>query len=290
MQLDIFDHSRDVMLRNDVLDALQRLDAAGARSAWHQLEQAYPSDGAVVPLAALIGALEQRSEAPFATHEAAHHAVRALADSILPTAQRLFGDGPGAEWMLPLWRLVAQRAAALPFRATHGEEHAAALWLRARDWQAAAQAVAGIESWRRIPAPLAWMVQARWPTEGLDAVWPLLVELAWLAPARFGAVVQGLGDPLLDRLRRQFDAEFEGRGDAGDLAWFPAWLLTQKASLARLLGAAQPSASSEPEQAMRLMVEIIGLERQGRQHELPAHRRRLRALHEGLYGAYMKTR
>jgi hypothetical protein len=96
------------------------------------------------------------------------------------------------------------------------------------------------------------MVQARWPTEGLDAVWSLLVELAWLAPARFGAVVQGLGDPLLDRLRRQFDAEFEGRGDAGDLAWFPAWLLTQKAGLARLLGAAQPSASSEPEQAIAI--------------------------------------
>lgn len=33
MQLDLFDHSRDLMLRNDVLDALLRHDAAAARAA-----------------------------------------------------------------------------------------------------------------------------------------------------------------------------------------------------------------------------------------------------------------
>jgi hypothetical protein len=33
MQLDIFNDSRDVMLRNDVLSALQQYDAAGARRA-----------------------------------------------------------------------------------------------------------------------------------------------------------------------------------------------------------------------------------------------------------------
>src|SRR5438093_269599 len=83
------------------------------------------------------------------------------------------------------------------------------------------------------------MAQARWHLEGLDAVWPLLAELAWLAPTRFGAVTQGLADPLLDRLRRQFETDFEGRSDGGDLAWFPAWLLTRKSGLARLLSAAQ---------------------------------------------------
>jgi len=33
MQFDIFDHSRDVMLRNDVIDALARRDGLAARSA-----------------------------------------------------------------------------------------------------------------------------------------------------------------------------------------------------------------------------------------------------------------
>ena len=290
MQLDIFDHSRDVMLRNDVLDALKHFDAAAAHAAWHRLDQAYPSDGTLAPSAKLIDVLEQRTDARFADHEAAHEAVRGLTTSVLPAARLLFGGAGGAEWLLPLWRLAAQRASHLPFRAPQAEEHAAALWLQARDWRAAADSVARIESWRRIPAPLGWMAQARYRIDGLDVVWPLLAELAWLAPARFGAVEQALGDPLVDKLRKQFDASFEGSGDSTDLAWFPAWLLTQSSGLARLLGAAQPSGGSEPEQAMRVLVEIIGLERQGRQHEVIGHRRRLRGLHEALYCAYMSTR
>jgi hypothetical protein len=68
------------------------------------------------------------------------------------------------------------------------------------------------------------MVQARLRLEGLDATWPLLAELAWLAPARLAEVLPSAGDPLLDKLSRQFAAEFDGRADVADLAWFPAWL------------------------------------------------------------------
>jgi len=75
-----------------------------------------------------------------------------------------------------------------------------------------------------IPVPLGWMVQARLRLEGLDATWPLLAELAWLAPARLAEVLPSAGDPLLDKLSRQFAAEFDGRADVADLAWFPAWL------------------------------------------------------------------
>jgi len=66
----------------------------------------------------------------------------------------------------------------LPFCADASEHHAAALWLRAGDWAAAREAVELIEAWRRIPAPLAWMAEARYRTEGLEAAWPLLTELA----------------------------------------------------------------------------------------------------------------
>lgn len=48
MQLDIFSDSRDVMLRNDVLSALQRYDAAGARRALQALANEYPDDVAQV--------------------------------------------------------------------------------------------------------------------------------------------------------------------------------------------------------------------------------------------------
>ena len=46
----------------------------------------------------------------------------------------------------------------------------------------------------------------------------------------------------------------------------------------------------EPEQAMRVLLEMLGLERQGRQREVIEHRKTLRGLHSGLYAAYLATR
>ncbi|MGF6301181.1 MULTISPECIES: hypothetical protein [Paraburkholderia] len=99
------------------------------------------------------------------------------------------------------------------------------LWLLAGDRAAAIEAVEAIESWSRIPAPLAWMTEARYRAAGLDAAWPLLAQLAWLAPARFVALLPALGDASLDALRQRFDAEFPGTGEVDDYSWFPAWLL-----------------------------------------------------------------
>jgi hypothetical protein len=50
------------------------------------------------------------------------------------------------------------------------------LWLRAGNAAAARDAVATIASWRRTPAPLAWMAEAVHRGDGLDAAWPLLAE------------------------------------------------------------------------------------------------------------------
>jgi hypothetical protein len=75
-----------------------------------------------------------------------------------------------------------------------------------------------------------------------------------------------------------------------DLAWFPAWVLTERAGLARWLGEAQPSRDSAPERVMRLLIELIGLERQGRHHNVIERRKALRDMHPILYGAYMKSR
>ena len=290
VQLDIFDHSHDVMLRNDLIGALQRFDVAAVRMALQRLERDFPADATLTPASVLLRALECRTEAHFTHCDEAREAVGILSETIQPAAMKVLGDGPGSEWAMPLWSSAAKRASSLPYSPSHPDIHCAALWLKARDWCAVATALESIESWRRIPVSLAWMVQARMRLEGLDATWPLLAELAWLAPARLAEALPLLSDPLLDKLSRQFAAEFDGRGDAGDLAWFPAWLLTQKSALARLLGAAQPSGHREPEQVMRFLVECIGLERQGRQQDLIAARKRLRGLHPGLYDTYMSTR
>lgn len=289
MQLDIFSDSRDVMLRNEVLHALERHDAAAAGSAWQALHDEFPHDDALAALAVLIGALDAHGSAAFESHDALREARQRLRAEVVPAAQRLFG-ADAAAWLAPLWRDAARRAARLPFRAACSDDHAALLWLLGGDWPAAAGAVAGIESWRRIPAPLGWMAEARHRIDGLDAVWPLLAELAWLAPARFGELAARLADASLDKLLRRFDASFEGDGGSADLAWWPAWALTEKAGLARLMGAAEPCRDEAPEQAARLLVMLLGLERQGRHHELIERRKSLRDLHPGLWRAYMKTR
>lgn len=134
------------------------------------------------------------------------------------------------------------------------------------------------------------MVQARLHTMGLQASWGLLAELAWLSPQRVDELVTHATDPALQRLLSQFQADFEGLGGADDLAWFPAWLLTERPKLAASLTLAQPGLFSAPEQAMRVLIELLGLERQGRQNDVITHRKGLRDLSEPLYRIYMRTR
>jgi hypothetical protein len=290
MQLDIFADSRDVMLRNDVLDALHRQHPGDAREGWQKLADEFPDDGSLSGLAILIEVIEQGVAMPFTGHATLAAACSRLNDEVEPAARRLLGEVAGRAWMVPWWRGVAQRAAGVPFRVDVCDHHAAPVWLRAGDWEAARHAVEGIVSWRRIPVPLAWMAEARYHADGLESVWPLLTELAWLSPGRFAALPQRLGDASLGVLRRKFDANFDGSGQTADLAWFPAWVLTEKPGLAPLLREAQPSRQTAPERATRLLLQILSLERQGSQHELVERRRALRDLHAGLYVAYMRTR
>ncbi len=67
-------------------------------------------------------------------------------------------------------------------------------------------------------------------------------------------------------------------------------MLTERPSLAEYLAQAQASQHSDPEKAMRVLVELLGLERQGRHHDVIERRKTLRGLHASLYAAYMASR
>jgi hypothetical protein len=312
-QLDIFEDSRDVMLRNDLLHALSRRDAAAARSAWRLFADEYPRDPVLAQLAVLVAAIERPRPAPFAAGTELHPARKVLVMDIEPAARRAFGAATGPSWVKPLWADLARAAVRLAFDTASPQDHAAPLWLHAGDAAAARKAVAAIESWRRIPAPLAWMTEACYRVDGLDAAWPLLTELAWLSALRFAELTERLADPLLDSLRKRFDAGFDASADDGvdrqrsanndgdddpsgnasadlDLQWFPAWLLTDKPALATRLELAQPGRHTAAEQGLRLMLELLRLEHQGRQRDLIERRRTLRSLSPALFAAYMKSR
>ena len=290
MQLDFFNDSHSVTLRNDVILALLRCDVPAAKLAWKTLSKHFPQDDCLGALMMLMEALAERTSSPFQTHAALRNERLALQNTITPGALHGLGRTEALPWLRQRWQALAQRATALPYRAEHLEDHAAPLWLQAGQWQAAADAVAGIESWRRIPAPLSWMLHARLKLQGLQANWGLLTEMAWMSPQRLVDVMAQVDDPILQSLVTQFELHFDGAGDISDLAWFPAWVLTQLPALASALTKAQASQHTAPEQALRVLLELLGLERQGRQRDVIERRKALRGLHAGLYSAYMASR
>jgi hypothetical protein len=288
MQLDLFLHSRDVMLRNDAIAALRRRDEEGAPSALDALAAAYPHDASLPPLKILEKSLFARP-VRFASHDEALDALSAMDGELVPAAHAVFGADEALEWLRPVWRALAQAASGLAFDARRAQAHAAFMLVRAGDWESAEAQVAAIPSWRRIPAPLAWTAEARCGRAGLDAAWCLLAELAWIAPERFGTLAHRLDAPLLTRLLARFESGFESEGEC-DLAWFPAWVLVEEPALAALLRETQPCNGAAPERAARLVMSLLALERQGRHAELVRERKRLRDLHAGLFARYMATR
>ena len=63
-QLDIFVEQPCLMLRNDVLEQLQRRDAAAARTALKLLAGEYPDDAALPAMTVLVRELEGGDSAP----------------------------------------------------------------------------------------------------------------------------------------------------------------------------------------------------------------------------------
>ncbi|WP_438391712.1 hypothetical protein [Caballeronia sp. DA-9] len=289
-QLDIFDNSRDVMLRNDVIGALQQDDPAASGRLLFALVAEYPDDRRIVSLQMMLLALEEDTATPFADHAVAAAARDRLLSRFEAAAVELLGQREASAWLARRWKEMACRTASLSFRPELGDCHAAPFWLRAGDWTSAIDAAGRIESWRRIPAPLAWMSEATYRLNGMEAAWPMMAELAWLSPERLDSLARSLADPSLDALLGRFNATFDGDGDTSDLCWFPAWALVEKTGLARWLAQAQPSRQLAPERAMRLILDLLNLERQGRHHELVERRKVLRDLSPPLYATYMKTR
>jgi hypothetical protein len=290
-QFDIFDDSRDVMLRNDVLHALAQRDGPAAAAAHRALRAEFPGDDRLPAMQVLIDTLGAGEPPRFTRYDEAQVAVAIVQGTVVPAARTVWpAEADARAWLSPVWAALARSAAALPFDASLPELHAAALWLQAGRAADALAAARTIESWRRVPQPLAWVAEATWRAEGLDVTWPLIAELSWLDPTRLGEVIGKVADPLMTRLQRAFDDRFDAGDDPGGLAWLPAWVLTDKPALAGVLSTAEPGQQSLPEQGFRLMLALLELERQGRHAAVIERRKRLLALHPGLFRAYMTSR
>lgn len=199
MQLDLFAHSRDVMLRNDVIAALRRRDAVAGREALAILAAEFPRDSWLTPTAALLKTLVASPER-FRDHNEAADAVHSMETVVVPSVNLVFGAKEARDWLASTWRSLASSAAGLSYSLERPHTHAAFISLQGGDWAAVENEVAAIPSWRRIPVPLAWMAEARLGRSGLESAWCLLAELAWIDAARFSTLVRRLEAPALREL------------------------------------------------------------------------------------------
>lgn len=293
-QLDLFDDGRDVGLRNDLAQALLDGDPVAAQRSADTLQAEFGADTVLPPAALLIENLHWRqSLAADSSLEATQvlHARQHLEGPVTAAAHALFGAHEAPPWLQGQWCWLATLAAPIGWHPAHAEAHAAGLYLHGQAWPQAAAAVASIGSWRRIPVPLLWMTQARWRGEGADVAWPLLAEALWLAPARAAALLPALADTRLSRLVARFEEHFDpAAAAAAEWAWLPAFALVDQPLLAGPLEKAKPPTDSAAGQAFSTVMALLRLERQGRHHEIIAHRARLQALSITLFAAYMATR
>jgi hypothetical protein len=288
MQLDIFADSRDVMLRSDVVAALRAHDGLLVRRTLDALAAEYPHDSLLAPLKVLLDALVSTRPACL-DHQTAIDTYQRMETVVVPMAVRVFGERDASDWLAPMWRSLAHAAASLPYSPQIPKVHAAPMLLRAREWTMAEDTIAKIPSWRRVPMPLAWMAETRHALGGIEAAWPLLLELSWLKASDFGELAQRLDSQVLDRLLRTFQATIAAEGDT-DLTWFAAWLLIAEPATVAILRQTQRGRDSLPERTARLIADLLGLERQGRHAEVLELRKKLRNLHTELFALYMLSR
>jgi hypothetical protein len=287
MQLDLFEHSRDVMLRNQAIEAARDYGANALSDAIAMLATECAGDPLLPALEKLLQRLRV-AVTPGLVRAPALEILRSTEESVA-AARRVFGNSADA-WLAPLWAELAASIANLAFDPGCETLHSAPLLLRARRWSEASASVGTIASWRRQPVPLAWKVEADFRIFGLSAAWPLLSELSWMAPLRAAPLAAALQNPGLDELLRRFEAEFEGDGEPGDFAWFPAWALIAQPQWAAATGLAQPGANTPAERCARQLLNLLALERRGLHAKLIEGRRKLRDINASLFELYMRSR
>lgn len=287
MQLDLFEHSRDVTYRNAVIDALACRNASAAARAIGDLTAEYPADSMLSEFNLLCERLTVRVRAPL--NRATVGEILRATEASIGGAQRVFG-GEAESWLSPFWAELAAATTDLPFDARDEVLHAAPFYLRAGKWVDATTCIESIPSWRRQPAPLAWRIEATARMAGVDQIWPLLAELSWMAPHRAETLIEQLNMEELTKPVRRFHIEFDGENKVSEFAWFPAWVLIEHPQLADRFRAAQAGADTPAERCARLVLSLLALERQGRHDMLFDVRKKLRDTHGMLFERYMQSR
>ena len=289
-QLDLFLHSRAVVLANDVIAALLARDAVGAAECLDRLCAEEPGHRVRKALETLCHTL---GEWPFPSTNPAEiaEAIRRLKTDVYPAALAAMGD-KATEFMRPLWRDLAQAASAHDYDAAFPQSYSAALYLRCGDAEAAAAAAQAVARHDDNVDALHWLAVARYRMEGLAACRIPLMRLALLGPERLPGALSEIDDPLLNRDWRAFHAacHWLDPEDQTVGAWFPAWHLVEHPGIRIDCGDSQTLPATRAAQTFLVITRLLELEKHGYSTALVSARSRLRDLDPDMFAFYMARR
>lgn len=265
-QMDIFFDNPVVALVNGLAHALAARDAVQAARQLERLHAMEPNHPDLPSFERLLDALSHAGR-PIVDCRAELEFIGAIA----PEAWRLLG-ARARDLLVPLWRHLAEALRSMPYSPEMPMLHASHAWSEAQAWDEVRASVLGEPSWWRHP-PLALRlvesgVRRRRRAEALSA-W---FQLCWHAPERAPEALESLRFPEVHALWQRFEEEAvveekeakpeplgAARGQpALTAADFPAWLLLDEPSLARVLPAELPVGASAGEQHYRLVHRWIG--------------------------------
>jgi hypothetical protein len=289
-QLDLFAHSRTVILLNDLVDSLLEHNTARVSERLQLLRAeapGLPTLDALTTLGvalercrlALAGASDMGSVIEWLDSEVAEAAVMALGTTA-PT------------FMRALWRELAVALAGQAYEPAHPRSHEAYCRLRAGDAPAALQALTRIHGHDLDPFVLQWTTWARYLTSGWHACRAPLFTLALTAPEYLSATLTALADPALcaDWERFWLNCNWLDPREMTAGAWFPAWYLIEHP--ATRIAEPMPAGDSDapPAIAFQTLKRLLTLEPGGYSPALIGARAELRRIDERLFQHYMSQR
>jgi hypothetical protein len=289
-QLDLFVHSRAVILANDTINALLAREAAQAEAWLGRLSAEVPDYAALNALTILSHAL---SEWPPPTTSPAQiaDAVGRLEGEVHPAALAAMSSKAEA-FMRPFWRDLAHAAHAHAYDADFPQSFCAGLYLRCGDARAAAKTAESIPDWERKADALHWLAVARHRIDGLDTCLAPLMRLALLAPERLSVALAQIDDSLLQRDWNAFHlaCDWLDPNDPTADAWFPAWYLVEHPGVR--LGADDTASlpATQAAQTFTAIARLLEVEKRGYSAALVSSRGRLRDLNLEMFAFYMARR
>jgi hypothetical protein len=269
-QLDLFVHSRAVILANDTINALLAREAAQASACLGRL-------GAEVPDYGALSALEILS--------------RALSGWPLGSTSPAMGS-KAADFMRPFWRDLAHAARGQAYDAAYPQSFCAGLYLRCGDVRAAARTAESIPDWERNADALHWLAVARYRIDGLDTCLVPLMRLALVAPQRPSIALAEIDDSLLQRDWNAFHlaCDWLDPNEANADAWFSAWYLVEHPGVRRGTDDATSLPATQAAHAFIAIARLLELEKHGYSAALISWRSRLRDLDPEMFAFYMARR